>query len=748
MKKVELLSPVGNIDMLKQAIHNGCDAVYLGGKKFGARAFCDNFSKHDLIEAIKYCHLYNVKIYIAANTLVFDNEINEFLDYIKFLYENKVDAVIMQDIGMIDQVKKLFPNLEIHASTQCHNHSSEVVNYLKKLGVSRVVLARELSINEIANIKDIETEVFIHGALCICYSGCCLFSSMNGKRSGNRGECVASCRLPYKLIENDQEIPTDGKYLLSTKELCSLNHLKAILDSGVDSLKIEGRMKSPEYVGYVTKLYRKLIDAYYQNQPLIITSEEITNLKKIFNRDFTKGFINDEDKSDIINIKTPNHIGISLGKIIDINKYKIKILLDEDLNQEDGIRFLNQNKGMIVNKLYNASNKLTNQVKKGNIAILDNKIGLTKKDKVLKTTDILLQKQLQKLKLKKINVEFYIKAKYNQPLTITIKDDLDNKNTVCGHKVQKAINNPTTKQRIIEQVNKLGDTPFIGKNNICDIDDQIFIPIKEINELRRLLTDQLKAIRENPDRDIIIKTKQEEASKDNKATDFNINILVRNETQLQTALENNLSYIYVTDYKLYKKYEQYSNIYYRTNRLDKATINRNKERLLVTELGALNKYASSNDIITDYYLNITNFHSYNLIKQQTQRVTLSVEYNNYNNQYYDAEIILYGRIELMIMKYCPLNYLLNNGNKKCSICKNNNKYYLKDQKDNLYPILNEYDTTHILHYKNINNIDNIKEYIKNGITNFRIELYDEDKAQIIKIIESIKNCLNEYQNKQ
>lgn len=741
MKKVELLSPVGNMDMLKQAIHNGCDAVYLGGQKFGARAFCDNFSKQDLIKAIKYCHLYNVKIYIAANTLVFDNEIEEFLNYIKFLYENQADAVIMQDIGMISKVKKIFPKLEIHASTQCHNHSNEVVDYLKKLGVSRVVLARELAISEIVNIKDIETEVFIHGALCVCYSGCCLFSSMNGKRSGNRGECVASCRLPYKLIENDQEIPTAGQYLLSTKELCSLNHLKTILDSGIDSLKIEGRMKSPEYVGYVTKLYRKLIDAYYQNQPLIITPEEITNLKKIFNRDFTKGFINGEQKSDIINIKTPNHIGIPLGEIIDVNKYKIKILLEEDLNQEDGIRFLNQNKGMIVNKLYTSSNKLTNQVTKGNVAIIDNKIGLTKKDKVLKTTDILLQKQLQKLTPKKINVEFYIKAKYNQPLTITIQDDLGNKATVFGSKVQKAINNPTTKQRIIDQVNKLGDTPFIGKNNICDIDDDVFIPIKEINELRRSLTEQLKTIRENPHRDIIINSSTEEEPKIQQPSIFNINILVRNETQLQIALEQNLSSIYVTDYKLYKKYERYDNVYYRTNRLDKAIINRHGERLLVTELGALNKYASNNEVITDYYLNITNFDSYKLISQQAQRVTLSVEYNDYNNHYYNAEVILYGRIELMIMKYCPLNYLLNNAHQKCSICKNNNKYYLKDQKDNLYPILNEKDTTHILHYKNIDNIDNIKKYIENGITNFRIELYDEDEIQIIKIIELIRKHL-------
>lgn len=744
MKKVELLSPVGNKEMLIQAIHNGCDALYLAGKKFGARAFCDNFSNDDLIDAIKYCHLYNKKIYVAVNTVVFDHEVNDFLGYIKFLYENKVDAVIMQDIGMIQRVKYLFPNLEIHASTQCHNHSNESVEYLKKLGASRVVLAREMSIKEASNIKGIEKEVFIHGALCICYSGCCLFSSMNGKRSGNRGECVASCRLPYQLIENNKEIPTNGKYLLSTKELSSLNNLKDILDSGVDSLKIEGRMKSAEYVGYVTKLYRKLIDAYYDNKPMNVTDEEIKNLKKLFNREFTKGFINAEDKNDIINIKTPNHIGIPIGKTIDINKHKIKILLDEDLNQEDGIRFLYQNKGMIINKLYDVNGKLTSSVKCGNIAIIDNKINIKKSDLILKTTDTLLIKQLSNIEIKKINVCFNIIAKKSEKLEITIKDDLDHTITMYGNVVQEAINNPTSRTRIIEQVNKLGDTPFVAIDNICDIDEDIFITIKEINDIRRELTKELKRIRENPKKEIIINQLEQVRMDKEKISDFNINMLVRNEHQLQVALNNNVSCIYVTDYNLYKKYENHNNIYYRTNRLDKAVVPRDHERLLVTELGALNKYASNNEVISDYYLNVSNFYSYQLVRNLAKRVTLSVEYNDYNNCYYDAEVIIYGRIELMIMKYCPLNYLLNKSNKKCSICKNNNSYYLKDIKNNLYPILNKYETTHILHHKNIDNFNNIKNYIKSGIHNFRIELYDEEEKDIIEILDKINKKLEFY----
>ena len=267
MKKVELLCPVGNSEMLYQAIHNGADAVYLSGKLFGARKFANNFANDELVEAIRYSHLYGVKVYVTVNTMIYESELEVLFDYLKFLYENGVDAVIMQDIGIIKRTRVVLPNLEIHASTQCHNHNEEGVKLLKELGVTRVVMAREMSLDEINSIDvNIEKEVFVYGALCVCYSGCCLFSSMNGGRSGNRGECVQSCRLPYELFENDKRININGDYLLSTRDLNTISNLKKILDSGIDSLKIEGRMKSPAYVGYVTRVYRRLVDCYYENK--------------------------------------------------------------------------------------------------------------------------------------------------------------------------------------------------------------------------------------------------------------------------------------------------------------------------------------------------------------------------------------------------------------------------------------------------------------------------------------------------
>ena len=373
MDKVELLSPAGNLECLMYAVKNGADAVYFGGKKFGVRNFATNFDKEEIIKAIKYCHLYGVKVYITVNTLCFEEELEEVLQYIEFLYENQVDALIMQDLGLMSIVREKYPNLPIHASTQFHNHNSYVLKLLEKMGVKRAVLAREMSLNEIKKMNtSLDKEIFIHGALCVCYSGCCLFSAMHGKRSGNRGECVGSCRLPYKLLENNKAIKTNGDYILSTRSLCTIENIDKIIESGVASLKIEGRMKSKEYVGYITRLYRNKIDSYYKNKNIKVLNNEINNIKKLYNRELTSGYLFDNFGNKLMNIKTSNHIGTNLGTVLEIDKKKIRIKLKDNLSQGDGIRFDN-GKGFIVNKLYDKNNKLVNKLSSGEIAIVDNK---------------------------------------------------------------------------------------------------------------------------------------------------------------------------------------------------------------------------------------------------------------------------------------------------------------------------------------------------------------------------------------
>ena len=630
MKKVELLSPVGNMESLYQAVNNGADAVYLGGKKFGARKFANNFSSEELIKAIKYCHLYDVKIYVTVNTLIYEDEISEVLEYVDFLHKNNVDAVIVQDLGLIKILRNMFPNLEIHASTQCHNHNNYGIEFLKSLGVKRVVLAREMSLDEIKKIDDsIEKEVFVHGALCVAYSGCCLFSSMNGGRSGNRGECVGSCRLPYELYKNNERINTDGKYLLSTKSLCTLEKVPILIESGISSFKIEGRMKSPEYVGYVTKLYRKKIDEYYENIKNPIDETQIKNLKSLYNREFTLGYLFNQYGKEIMNIKTSNHIGSRLGKVIEVNKKNIKILLSEDLNQEDGIKFDNEH-GMIANMIYNQKGLLVNSVKKGNIAILDNKINLTKKTTVRKTIDKLLGKEIQDTKEKKIKIKIKIVAKIGKPLELIVTDT-KNVVTSYGKKVEKSINSPIDKKRIITQLEKLGNTPFISCNTTVDMDNSIFISIKELNDLRREIIEKLINIRENKSPNKYQKNEINEVNdinnKDIKPKEnLNINILVRNEAQLKVALEENLNNIYVTNYYLYLKYKNNKNIFYRTKRVNDSYIELLSTNVLATELGAINKYGKNNNVVADYYLNITNSNTIDCLENKNIKMfTLSPE---------------------------------------------------------------------------------------------------------------------------
>ena len=283
MKQVELLAPAGDMDSLLAAVNNGADAVYIGGKKFGARKFAHNFDEQELKEAIQVCHTHGVKLYVTVNTLIHDTELEDALQELKFLYEIGVDAVIIQDIGLIRLARKYLKNLELHASTQMHTTNEEALQELKELGIKRAVLAREMTKEEIASLDtDLELEVFVHGALCVSYSGQCLFSSLVLNRSGNRGECAGMCRLPYRLKVDGTVQKKEGSYLLSPKELMTLPKLKEILDlDKISSFKIEGRMKNATYVGYVTKLYRTAIDAYYNQKEYLLSTTEENNLKSL-----------------------------------------------------------------------------------------------------------------------------------------------------------------------------------------------------------------------------------------------------------------------------------------------------------------------------------------------------------------------------------------------------------------------------------------------------------------------------------
>ena len=714
--KHELLSPAGDMECLKQAVYNGADAVYVAAQSFGARKFAKNFTNEELVEAIKFCHLYNVRLYVTMNTLVKDDEVKQFIDQARFLHQHGVDALIVQDFGMINLLREKFPNLEIHASTQANNSSIDTCKLFYEIGVKRVVLSRELSIDEIDSIDvPIEKEAFIHGALCLSYSGCCLMSSMLGGRSGNRGECAGSCRLKYSLLENNKTIVKD-KYLLSTKELNTSEYFDRLLNSSIYSFKIEGRMKSPLYVAFITRLYRRLIDREQIN-----LEEELDKLRTIFNREFTFGRILKANDIELMNTKSPNHIGLEIGKAIP-KKDKIKIILNSnrELSQNDAIRFLNSNKGMIVNYLYDNNLKLTNKSK--DICYVDNKIELDCEDILTKTQDYNLEKEyIRKDAIRKNPINIKIIAHKDKELVVSFNDI-----ELKGNIIEKAKTYPTTKESIIEKITKLGNTPFTVNTIDIEMDNDIFIQVKQLNDIKRELIERLINEKENINSNYVEKEPIFE-----KYSLFNSNpkitCTVYNEEQLLECLDNNIERIYVRNIELYNKYSNYDNVYYYEKRC-------NYDYSYLEDKTLISDYSRYNgNIVGNYTLNITNIYSaYYIKKLGLKNIPLSCELNEYEINkliinYHERfgidtfEVLAYGRIENMLIKGNILDLKENKFN-----------YMIKDIKDRQFPVYYDGLQTHILNYENkkINIINN------KNIT-YRLDFYYETRNEI-------KNILRNY----
>ncbi|MBQ6477687.1 MAG: U32 family peptidase [Bacilli bacterium] len=720
--KHELLVPAGNMDALKQAVANGADAVYVGCENFGARKFADNFTNDEMIYAIKLCHLYGVRLYATMNTLIKDDEVLPFLTQVEFLYKNGIDAILVQDFGMMMLMREKYPNLEIHASTQANVSSKDTCEFFYNLGIKRVVFSREMTLKEIESIKvPIEKEVFIHGALCTSYSGCCLMSSSIGPRSANRGECVGCCRLPYSLKKNNQIIK-NNKYLLSMKELNTSTRFKELLDSDITSFKIEGRMKSPEYVGFITRFYRGLIDNQGDN---INIDEENDLLKTIYNRGFTEGHLFSD--KDLINEDNPNHIGLEIGKVIEVTKEKIKIKLNRDLHQEDGIRFLESGKGFIVNYLYDETGKLANNVEAGKICMVDNKVELTKSDKVCKTLDHLLMKDLQKLPARQIPITLKVTAKANTPLTIEISDGVNNLKEE-GKFVEVASTSPITDDRIREQVEKLGDTPFISTSTVVDSSPNIFINIQEINELRRKLVSDLMNARMTNKKEAPIMNIQLTKPDTDKETGITVTTLTTEQSDF--IYRKSYNRYYFTKDKDYNNRAMNSKSYYKLPRCGRKISENLKVRTLV---GDYFDFTKRDFINGDYPLNVTNIYTaYYLYKCGIDVVTPSVELNEaevinlINNfvktfkTYPRLEVLAYGRIENMIIKGNILNIIANDYS-----------YSLIDNQNREFPVYYDGTCTHILNYQGVELKQ--KKILKDYVV-LRYDFYKESTDEIKNIL--------------
>ena len=556
MRDVELLAPVGSFEALKAAVQNGANAVYLGGKDFGARASANNFDRDELKEAVKYAHIRGVQVFVTTNTLRKENEIEDFLEYAKFLYDIDVDAIILQDIGMARLIKRELPDFELHASTQMVAHSLEDVKYLESVGFDRVVLAREVTVEEIKYICDnckADIEVFVHGALCVCYSGQCLMSSMIGNRSGNRGRCAQPCRQRYELIDvyTGEVVNSNGDYLLSPRDLNAIEEIDKVIDAGVHSLKIEGRMKRPEYVATVIDGYRKTIDEYLATNKLNVSDETINDLYTIFNRKFTKGLLLGDVGKDMMNSQLPNNQGLYVGTVVDYNKKakRLKIKLANTLKKGDGINLGGGTIGRII--------------KNGNIETIGYKgetieldfVGEARKGQIVfKTSDSELMDRVQatftqdKEFVKNI-IDAKITIKLGQKPILTLKDRHSNEATIEGDKiVEEAMKVALSKEKVETQLRKLGNTPYELDLLEIELDDNVSLPISLLNQMRRdcieLLDKERVSIKNRKYKNKIVKYKPVQYNR-NKQQE--ISVKVKNLEQLESALECGLDRIYYED---------------------------------------------------------------------------------------------------------------------------------------------------------------------------------------------------------
>lgn len=416
MKELELLAPAGSLKTLKAVIHAGADAVYLGGSMFGARAYANNFNEEELLEAIRFGHIHGRKIILAVNTLLKEYELGQLYDYLHPYYEAGLDAVIVQDMGVMEFIKTHFPNLPIHTSTQMTITNVEGARLLKEQGVERVVTAREMSLEEIQRIHDevgVELESFIHGALCYCYSGQCLFSSIIGGRSGNRGRCAQPCRLSYEVLQGEKSLT--GHHvtpILSLKDMCTLPFLYELADHGVYSFKIEGRMKTPEYAAGVVSIYRKYMDSYLDGSRIPVEKKDIRALLELGNRGgFTNGYYYHHNDSDMLSGESASH------------------------NKSEGVLQDNIRREYVDTEL---------------------------KEKI--KGKLILNKECPA----KIEVQYgKIKVSYQ------------------GDMVLVAQNRPLTKEVVTEKITKTGNTPFVFEKLEVTMDDDIFMPVNQLNQLRR-----------------------------------------------------------------------------------------------------------------------------------------------------------------------------------------------------------------------------------------------------------------------
>jgi putative protease len=802
MNNIELLAPAGSLSALEAAVESGADAVYIGGNKFNARAFADNLNEEMLKEAVEYAHIRGVKIYVTVNILILQNELEEVMEYINYLYRLNVDAVIVQDIGLVMMIKNLLPNFEVHCSTQMAIHNTDGANLLYELGVKRVVLARELSlkeVNEIVDSTDIDAEVFVHGALCVCYSGQCYMSSLIGGRSGNRGKCAQPCRKRYSLydISGEKEVQiNDGNYLISTRDLNTYEQLYNIAASKVASIKIEGRMKRPEYVAIITHHYREALDCIQKGKDNCISEEAAYELKIAFNREFTEGYLFNNRNQEMVSRERPDNRGIFVGSVLSQMGNMAEILVEDNfLNDGDSVEIIaedGKSTGCTISGI-KKDNNTVKSAKAGDKIKIFITHRVTPGSRVNKTLDHkLFQKAREEYAFKnkkKIALRGIFTGKMNEVPVLVVEDSDGNHIKVMGQDaIQQAEKLAVSKEKIFEQLNKTNDTPYVFKNVDIDIEANSFLTIKAINSLRRDALEQLSHKRINLNqRDLkeidisqAIRYYSTGTSKDRKAAQELI-AGVKNLEAGISAINAGANTIYILGDYILKESLQLINelteqckasdcsLFYVLPQitrdaeakailkmLQQATEKNKLLGLVISNIGHIKIAEILGTIVVrgNFTLNAINSAAVDFYTMRgLQSLCISPELNLIQIKelckvtQIEIEAVVYGYLPAMITEYCPTSAI-----GECDVCESgcNKSYGIIDEKDKLFKVINMGNCkSTILNSDVLCVYDNLSNMIESGISKLRMDFYDEQENEVFEIVKAYKDkMLNLWDNNE
>lgn len=781
----ELLAPAGSWECARAAVANGADAIYFGLPKLNARLRADNFTEEDLPELVRYVHARGVKAYVTLNTLVFTRELAEAERFLILLHRAGVDAAIVQDVGLCRLARETVPDFHLHASTQMTLTSPEGLRFAEKLGITRAVLARELSLRELEKFQKEEAllplEVFVHGALCVAYSGQCLTSEALGQRSANRGECAQACRLPYQLVvDGALRDLGDKRYLLSPQDLAAVGEIPRLVELGIESFKIEGRLKTPEYVAAVTQVYRKAIDAAVEHRPAPPSAEDRYKLEMTFSRGLYSGWFHGVNHQQLVHARFGKKRGPFAGFVVRTGPDFVELEPEIALAPGDGVVFdtggdTNQEQG---GRIY--------QIKGRRLFFEHGRIDFSKLapgHRIWKTGDPRLERELrqsfkQDAPVKTQRLDLIVEGSSGSPLLITASSGGKQVRVESSLPLQAALKRPLSEAQLREQLGRLGGTPYHLASLKARLEGEVILPVSELNRLRRAMVAALEKppasepppLRITPSLDRIL-SRIGSAAGSPPPPQVALSVLCRNLEQLQSALNHGMDTLYA-DFEDIRRYRDAVELkqrlgrpgtllYLATPRIQKAgeqgffklIEGMQPDGILIRNLGALAWFQNTAlRRLGDFSLNIANpLAAEAFMEEGLERLTLSYDLNA--GQVLDLlhqappswfELVLHQHMPMFHMEHCVFAAFLSQGadHTTCGRPCDRHEVRLRDRVGAEHPVKADVGCRNtVFHQKAQTGAGYFQEFFDAGLRRFRIELLNEDALETGRVLQSYGDFL-------